>query len=130
MVDRELAVSEDDLVRLARQAHSNWLELMEQRGYHPSCFCCFFGTGCSKCNPDMVPFDDLPSEVREGYLSRVRSMEESLADLGYLILGPGSFEVAEPDQALKDEIEMVGPSDSDGFGLRRLPKAVSTYRRP
>jgi hypothetical protein len=127
-VARQLAISEDDLVRLARQAHSRWVEMMESRGYHPSSFCPCFGKGCSKCNPDMVPFDDLQPDVREGYLSRIRSFEESLGELGYLIHPPRPSQPGKRPWTTVGGIELA--TASDGADMPELKRAVSTYRRP
>ncbi len=127
-VGHRLTISEDDLLRLARQAHSKWLEMMESRGYHPTSFCGSFGKGCPKCNPDMVPFDDLPGEVREAQISCIRAIEESLGELGYLIYAPKPSESPKLPWPPVREIELTqGPG---GDAVSELRRTISTYRRP
>jgi hypothetical protein len=69
----------EDVESLARKLHDAWVESMQRSDYHLPCFCPYFGCGCSKCCPDLVDFEELPSEVRE---KRIADAMALALDLG------------------------------------------------
>ena len=58
--------------RLAELMHKEWLTLMAEQGHHQTETCpnrpskgLFAYSNCDKCRPGIVPWDDLPKEVKE-----------------------------------------------------------------
>ncbi len=81
-----MRIKEQHVEQLARQEHEHWLDAMRRQGYHRTSYCSYFGHGCAKCNPGMVPYDELSEEAKESKRAGVRNLETDLAVLGYAIV--------------------------------------------
>ena len=69
----------------AEAMHLAWLEVMAEQGYHSSESCptrpstgIFAWTNCQWCRPGIVPWSDLPEEVKEVNRRGVRRLFEKL----------------------------------------------------
>ena len=76
-------IREEDVEVIARREHNDWMEMMEGRGFHPPSHCTWYGRGCAKCNPDVLPYDSLPEGVKKRQLRRFLNMGHILEEMGY-----------------------------------------------
>jgi hypothetical protein len=110
-ISKLATVREEDLEAIARREHNEWLEFMEVRGYHPPSYCPKVGRGCVKCNPDMLPYDRLPEDVRKRQSIRIQNMGRIMEDLGYTVLpmSPLDVERMEIIPEIRERLELLAP---------------------
>jgi len=118
-------IREEDVEVIARREHNDWMEMMEGRGFHPPSHCTWYGRGCAKCNPYVLPYDSLPEGVKKRQLRRLLNMGHILEEPGY-----GTF----PNLPFENSRPVTLDRGKDTAGMEPEPLAVrartSTYRHP
>jgi hypothetical protein len=117
-------IREEDVEAIARREHNEWLEFMEIQGYHPPSYCPKVGRGCGKCNPDILPYDRLPEDVKKRQSIRIQNMGRILEDLGYTIMPMSPIDI---DRVGEISGTTEGP---DWLAPRARPLRIRSNIRP
>lgn len=70
-----------DIEELASKVHDAWWETKKKQGFHAPADCAFGSVKCSKCHPDMIPYEKLSEEIKEYDRVTVRTVLDAIRNI-------------------------------------------------